>query len=51
MFITDSLFEKKQTIISNENDISKLQAQVEASSAEKLTLISKYEAMAKESEG
>ena len=51
MFITDALFEKKQTIMTNENDISKLQVQVEATSAEKDTLIFTYEAMDKKSEG
>ena len=51
MFITDALFEKKQTIMTNEHEISKLQAQLEASSAEKDTLISTYEVMAKKSEG
>ena len=51
MFIIDDLFEKKQTIMSNEDEISKLQAQVEASSSEKDTLIAKFEAMAKKSEG
>ena len=51
MFITDALFEKKQFIMTYENDVSKLQTQVEASSAEKDTLMLKYKAMIKESEG
>ena len=48
---TDALYEKKLTIMTNENDIAKLQAQVEASYAEKDSLIAKYEAMVKESKG
>ena len=51
MFNTDALFEKKQIMMTNEDDIAKLRAQVETSSAEKHTLIAKYEAMIKESEG
>ena len=51
MFITDALFEKKQIIMTKEDDICKLQAQLETTSAEKDTLISTYEAMDKKSEG
>ena len=48
---TDALFEKKQTIMTNENDIAKLQAQVKTSYAEKESLIAKYEALLEKSEG
>ena len=51
---TEALYEKKQTIMTYENEISKLQAQVdylEATFAEKDNLIAKYEATLKESEG
>ena len=50
----DALYEKKQTVMTYENETAKLQAQVEeleASSAEKDTLTAKYEAIVKESEG
>ena len=51
---TEALYEKKQSMMTYENETSKLQAQVEdleATSAEKDTLIAKYEATLKESEG
>ena len=49
-FITDALFEKKQTIMTYESEMAQYQAQVkelEAKSAEKDTLVAKYEAMVK----
>ena len=51
---SEALYEKKQSIISYENENAKLQAQVEqleATSAKKDTLIAKYEAIVEESEG
>ena len=51
MCITDALFEKKQSIMTYENDISKLQAKVEASYAEKDALSAKYEDVVKKNEG
>ena len=51
---TESLYEKMQTIRTNEGKISDLQAKVEellATSAEKDTLIANYEAIVKENEG
>ena len=47
----EALYEKKQTIVTNESKISTLQAQLETTSVEKDTLIAKYEAMMKESKG
>ena len=47
----EALNEKKQTIMTKDSIISSLQAQVEATSAEKDTLIAKYETIVKESEG
>ena len=50
----EALYEKKQAIMVYEDEIAKLQALVEtskASSAEKDTLIAKYETIVKESEG
>ena len=51
MFITDALFEKKQTIMTKEYDIAQLQAEVEARSAEENSLTAKYEPMAIKNEG
>ena len=51
---TDSLYDKKQTIRTNKVKMSHLQSKVEeleASSAEKDTLIAKLKAIAKENEG
>ena len=48
---TEALYEKEQTIVSKGKEISKLQAQVEARTAEKDTLTTKYKAIVKESEG
>ena len=51
---TEVLYEKKQTIMTYENETAKLQAQVDdlkATSADKDTLIAKYEAIFKESDG
>ena len=48
---TEALYDKEQTIISKDSEISKLQAQVEARTAEKDTFTTKYEAIVKESEG
>ena len=50
-FITEALFEKKQTIMTNEEDISKLQSQVQAGSVKAHTLTAKYEALVKDSLG
>ena len=50
----EARYEKKQAIMTYENETAKLQAQVkelEASSAEKDTLIAKYAAIVKESKG
>ena len=52
--ILDALYEKKQAIMTNEERIAKLQAQVgnlQANSAQKDTLNAKYEAMVNESKG
>ena len=52
--ITEALYEKKQTIMTKDSKISTLQEQVEeleATSAEKDTLIAKYKGIVKESEG
>ena len=52
--ILDALYEMKQAIMTNEDTIVKLQAQVknlEANSAVKDILDDKYEAMVKESKG
>ena len=51
---TEALYEKKQSMMTYEKETSKLQAQVddlEATFAEKDTLIAKYEATVKESKG
>ena len=48
---TDALYENKQTIMSKEREIARLQAQVEPRTAEKDTVTAKYEAIVKESEG
>ena len=49
--LTDALYEKKQTIMSIDKKIAKLQAQVEARSAEKDRVAAKCEAIVKESAG
>ena len=52
--IIETLYEQKQTILSNDRKISTLQAKVEeleATSSEKDTLFAKYEVIVKESEG
>ena len=54
MFITGALYEKKQTVMTFESESVEYQAQVkelEAKSAEKDTLVVKYEAIVKESKG
>ena len=51
---TETLYEKKQSMMTYEKETSKVQSQVddlEATPAEKDTLIAKYEATLKESEG
>ena len=51
---TEALYEKKQTIMTYENETANFQVQVddlEAVSAKKDTLIAKYKATLKESEG
>ena len=51
---SEALYEKKQSIMTYEIENTKLQAQVEeleATSANKDTLIAKYESIVKESEG
>ena len=51
---SEALSEKKQNIITYENESAKLQAHVEelkATSAKKDTLMAKYEAIVEESEG
>ena len=49
--ITDALYEKKQTIMKNEEDVSKLQSQVQESSVKEDTLTAKFEALVKDSQG
>ena len=54
MFITDTLYEKKQTLMTYESESAQYQAQVEeleAQSAEKDTLVAKYDTMVKERKG
>ena len=54
MFITDTLFENKQTLMVYESESAQFQAQgkeLEAKSDEKDTLVAKFEAMVKESKG
>ena len=51
---TEALYEKKQSMMTYENETAKPQAQVddlEGTSAEKDALIAKYESTLKESEG
>ena len=48
---TEALYEKKQTIMCRNREIAKLRAQVEARTAEKDMVTTKYEAIVKESEG
>ena len=48
---TDALYEKQQAIMTKDSKIAQLQAQVEASSAEKDAFFAKYEAIVKENEG
>ena len=51
---SEAVYEKKQSIMTHENENAKLQAQVEelkTTSAKKDTLIAKYEAIVKEGEG
>ena len=52
--VIDALYEKKQAIMTYENEIAKLQAQgenLETTSTEKETCFDKYETIVKESEG
>ena len=52
--VIDALYEKKQVVMTYENEIAKLQAQgenLETTSTEKETCFDKYETIVKESEG
>ena len=54
MFITDALYEKKQTLVTYESESAQYQAlvdELEAKAAEKDTLAAKYDAMVKERKG
>ena len=54
LFITDALFDKKQTLMTYESESAQYQAHVkelEAKSDEKDTLVAKYKATVKESKG
>ena len=54
IFIADTLFEKKQTIMTYESQSAEHQAQLkelESKCAEKDTLVAKYEAVVKETKG
>ena len=48
---TDALDEKRKAIMTKDNKIAQLQAQVQTISAEKDTFTAKYEAIVKENEG
>ena len=53
-YFTESLYEKKQSIMTNDTEFAKLQAQVEgleSISTEKDTCIAEHEAIVKGSEG
>ena len=52
--LIEALYEKKQAVMTYDNEIAKLQAKIEKlgkASAEKETCIDKYETIVKESEG
>ena len=54
MFITDALYENKQTLMTYESESAQYQTlvdEMEAKAAEKDTLAAKYDAMFKESKG
>ena len=54
LFITDALYEKKQTLMTYDSELAQHQTKVEeleAMSTEKDTLVAKYKAMVKESKG